>query len=370
MLADFGVARMTESATTTFSTPGTPAYMSPEQCQGGLIDARTDIYSLGITTYEMLTLDRPFKGDTRETTGSRAERVRWEQMHVSPPSPRSVNPHVPPIAEAVILKALEKDPQRRQQRALAFCRQLSSNGRVRAVARFPVIEDAEMKAKAVRKQAVPQTESAAPRHVPQARGWESLPWALRGVLIAVAAVCIVGLLVLALTRPLSRAGIPLSTEQPTRDLPTSTSAVLPSLVPGHYPVGRWFAYALNDLCGSQPFGNLVFTIESVDVLSTGELRFNVSWMWQVTNVERSNCPSGSPVIYSDEGNANMYVTDELGRRYDHIAVGDGAGEDKLMKPNVAQQGWFLFPPPAEGAGVFAFHDDDAGSVISGIDLRP
>jgi hypothetical protein len=114
----------------------------------------------------------------------------------------------------------------------------------------------------------------------------------------------------------------------------------------------------------------VFTVESVDVLHTRELRFNVSWMWKVTDAERDNCPSASPVIYSDEGNANMYVTDELGRRYDHIAVGEGAGEDKLLKPNAAQHGWFLFPTPAADAGVFAFHDEDVGSTISGINLRP
>jgi serine/threonine protein kinase len=50
VLADFGVARMSESVTTTFSTAGSPAYMSPEQCRGGLIDARTDDYGLGVTT--------------------------------------------------------------------------------------------------------------------------------------------------------------------------------------------------------------------------------------------------------------------------------------------------------------------------------
>jgi len=72
VLGDFGIARLTESATVTFSTPGTPAYMSPEQCRAEDLDAQTDIYSLGITAYEMLTLDRPFKGETEETTGSRA----------------------------------------------------------------------------------------------------------------------------------------------------------------------------------------------------------------------------------------------------------------------------------------------------------
>jgi len=130
VLGDFGISRLTESATVTFSTPGTPAYMAPEQCRGEEIDARTDVYSLGITAYEMLTLDRPFKGETEETTGSRGERVRWEQMNVPPPRPRSVNPEITSVAEAAMLRALEKEPERRQQGALEFYQDLSGAGAV------------------------------------------------------------------------------------------------------------------------------------------------------------------------------------------------------------------------------------------------
>jgi len=142
VLADFGIARLTESATVTFSTPGTPAYMSPEQCRGREdLDARTDVYSLGITAYEMLTRDRPFKGDTEGTTGSRGERVRWEQMHLPPPPPRSVNPHIAPAAEAAILRALEKEPGRRQQGALEFYRDLSEGGAVQLTSGLPWVEE-------------------------------------------------------------------------------------------------------------------------------------------------------------------------------------------------------------------------------------
>jgi len=104
--------------------------MAPEQCRGEDVDARTDIYSLGVTTYEILTLDRPFKGDTEETTGSRGERVRWEQMNVPPSRPTNVNPVISPAAEAAILRALEKDPVRRQQQALHFYQELSAGGEV------------------------------------------------------------------------------------------------------------------------------------------------------------------------------------------------------------------------------------------------
>jgi hypothetical protein len=132
VLGDFGIARLSESATVTFSTPGTPAYMAPEQCRAEEPDARTDVYSLGVTTYEMLTLDRPFKGDTEGATGSRGERVRWEQMNVPPPRPRGVNPDISQVAEAAVLRALEKDAGRRQRGALKFYEELSEQGRVQA----------------------------------------------------------------------------------------------------------------------------------------------------------------------------------------------------------------------------------------------
>ena len=125
VLGDFGIARLSESATVTVSTPGTPAYMAPEQCQGEEVDTRTDIYGLGITTYEMLTLDRPFKGDTKGIAGSRGERVRWEQIHAQVPRPSRIRPQIPTDVEEVILKALAKDPNRRYQDAIAFYEDLS-----------------------------------------------------------------------------------------------------------------------------------------------------------------------------------------------------------------------------------------------------
>ena len=146
VLGDFGIARLSESVTVTFSTPGTPAYMAPEQCRGEELDARTDIYGLGVTTYEMLTLDRPFKGDTDGTTGSRGERVWWEQMQVPPPRPGSVNPKIPAAAEAAILRALEKGSARRQQRVLEFYEELSSGEAVQPATMLPQIVEPPLSA--------------------------------------------------------------------------------------------------------------------------------------------------------------------------------------------------------------------------------
>jgi hypothetical protein len=141
VLGDFGISRLTESATVTFSTPGTPAYMAPEQCRGEEIDGRTDVYSLGITTFEMLTLDRPFKGITEATTGSVGERVRWEQVHLPPALPSIVNPQISPGTDAAILKTLEKRPDQRQQSAQEFYRDLSQGGKIQAAAKVPWVEE-------------------------------------------------------------------------------------------------------------------------------------------------------------------------------------------------------------------------------------
>ena len=131
LLGDFGIARLSETATVTLTTMGTPAYMSPEQCRGGIrLDGRTDIYSLGISTYELLTLDRPFKGEIAQTEGTIYERVRWEQIFSAPPSPRLVNPDLPIGVEKAVLRALEKDPEQRFQEAMGFFAAIQSGAAV------------------------------------------------------------------------------------------------------------------------------------------------------------------------------------------------------------------------------------------------
>jgi serine/threonine-protein kinase len=239
VLADFGVARLTESATVTFSTPGTPAYMSPEQCRGEELDACTDIYSLGITTYEMLTLDRPFKGNTEETTGSRRERVRWEHMHLPPPPPRSVNPRVPPIAEAAILRALEKEPRRRQQGALDFYQELSSAGAVQPANSLPRI--AELVSPAPSEPPPSPPPSLSSDQEERAGADRTLPAVGTGVAVVgvVGVVLIVGLLALIFNLQAAQTS---ATPTPTvatavvTATPRSTSTSLPTLTPSPTPI--------------------------------------------------------------------------------------------------------------------------------------
>src|SRR5262245_49261184 len=109
-IADFGLARMLEEPgmTTTGEFVGTPAYMSPEQVTAGYVpvDHRTDVYSLGATLYELLTLRPPFEAEGRD-------RLLAMLTQKEPASPRRLNPKVPPDLEAICLSCLDKDPDRR-----------------------------------------------------------------------------------------------------------------------------------------------------------------------------------------------------------------------------------------------------------------
>jgi branched-chain amino acid transport system substrate-binding protein len=116
LLTDFGLARMAESATkitTSGTVMGTPAYMSPEQGAGSVIDHRSDIYSLGIIFYEMVTGRVPYVAETPIA-------VVFKHIQDPLPSARKVNPSLPELVELVLLKALAKDPQDRYQTAEEF----------------------------------------------------------------------------------------------------------------------------------------------------------------------------------------------------------------------------------------------------------
>jgi serine/threonine-protein kinase len=113
MLADFGIARLTESATVTMLGAGTPAYMSPEQARGKPPSPQTDIYALGIILYEMLAGERPFTGEQAKTGSSTSEKIRWEQLNLNPISPRRFNRQVGSDLETVVMRCLQKDPRAR-----------------------------------------------------------------------------------------------------------------------------------------------------------------------------------------------------------------------------------------------------------------
>lgn len=116
---DFGLAKLiqpvsdaasTQSAGDTRGAPGTLPYMAPEQLRGGAVDARTDIHAAGAVLYEMSSGRRPFCEHT-------APRLIDAILHQPPVAPRALNPRVSPRLEELILKCLDKDPERRYQSA-------------------------------------------------------------------------------------------------------------------------------------------------------------------------------------------------------------------------------------------------------------
>lgn len=122
-LTDFGIARYMDAAVTTSSGLGTPLYMAPEQIRGERLSARTDIYAMGVLLFELLTSARPFTGDSGvppEVGENTSDRIRYQQMYVEPPDPRSLNPHIPEGLAQVVLRALAKDPGQRYPTAQAM----------------------------------------------------------------------------------------------------------------------------------------------------------------------------------------------------------------------------------------------------------
>ena len=106
-VTDFGIARAGGSEITrTGSVMGTAQYLSPEQAQGVEVTARTDIYSIGVILFEMLTGRVPFDGEN-------AVAIAMKQVGEEPAAPSSINPKVSPALDAIVLKALAKDPAQR-----------------------------------------------------------------------------------------------------------------------------------------------------------------------------------------------------------------------------------------------------------------
>jgi serine/threonine protein kinase len=117
-IADFGVARLNHALTThSGHIFGSPAYMAPEQLSGGVADARSDLFSLGVTLYSMITGFRPFQGNSAET-------VCFKVMNVEPVPVTSFQHDVPAEVDAIMARAIAKDPADRFQSGAELAEQI------------------------------------------------------------------------------------------------------------------------------------------------------------------------------------------------------------------------------------------------------
>jgi beta-lactam-binding protein with PASTA domain/predicted Ser/Thr protein kinase len=194
-VADFGIARAGENSdiTATGSVMGTAQYISPEQAQGKPTTPRSDIYSIGVILYEALTGRVPFEADS-------AVAVALKQVSEAPRRPSAINPNIPPALDAVVMRALAKDPDARFKDADAFLRALDAAERAPDQ---PRPEDTAAFAAVS-----PEGETAPPAEEPPYEEWKPerrRRW--RWFALALLAAGVVALVAFALSRP-SQVAIP------------------------------------------------------------------------------------------------------------------------------------------------------------------
>jgi serine/threonine protein kinase len=269
LLTDFGLARMVEASvnlTTSGAIMGTPAYMSPEQGSGQKIDARSDIYSLGIILYEMATGRVPFRAETPIA-------VVFKHIQDPLPSASLVNPELPEAVELVILKALSKKPEDRYQTASDMVRAIQAAIPDESVISTP-ISPAETPAHR-------HTETPGTAFQKQAK--RKIPiWLL--IAIGVVAVIIVGGLGIILNRSVNSADQSLTPPTGPTALPTTTILFQENFEDHNKVLG--FEYIENNYWKrvTDETGNQVYEIDNRTGTGYPQIRFG-SPTWKSYTIE-------------------------------------------------------------------------------------
>jgi len=207
-LADFGIAKAADQATVTLpgTLVGTPEYMSPEQAQGRPVDERTDVWSLGVVLYQMLTGRLPFGGDNPHA-------ILYQVVHQPPLPASSLNRDLPQAVDKVLGKALEKSPRQRYRRAGELA------GALRQVVHRPTEPPTVLK-----RGEEPATRKLLRENLPQGA---PLPWVPWGIFGGLSVVVLALVLVLGLNRGgnLQSTPVPRLTEVPVVGVVTTGTPV-------------------------------------------------------------------------------------------------------------------------------------------------
>lgn len=133
-VTDFGIAKALEEGdrTSDGTMLGTAKYLAPEQVEGEPVDGRADVYALGVVLFEALTGQAPFSAETASATA-------LARLRVDPPSPRSIDPAIPPAVERVVLTAMARDRERRYPSAAAMREALVAATRQRSLGDVPAV---------------------------------------------------------------------------------------------------------------------------------------------------------------------------------------------------------------------------------------
>ncbi|NIO67591.1 MAG: protein kinase [Anaerolineae bacterium] len=224
-LTDFGLARMAQSGESTLSQDmmiGTPQYMSPEQAKGEEVDERTDIYSLGVVLFEMLTGRVPFSADTPYA-------IIHDHIYTPLPLPTTIKPDIFPALERVVLKALAKEKDDRYQKVTELAMAFEDAVIETASGVAPAPEEEKVVEPATVPSTVVEAKPAALETKPSRKRWLIIGGAVAALLILV---CCAGLFLA------SRAQKAKSTPTPGGPTPIARPEIKATPLPGEDPVSQ------------------------------------------------------------------------------------------------------------------------------------